>query len=148
MSPMYDLLETNIPYNLMNYTDLDFPADCSLFPPHKVVLDYLTQYGKELRPHITFNTQVEDVAKTHGDKPGWNVAYKDLETGQNSQAAYDAVVVASGHYSDPFVPDISRIAEFEAAHLGTIIHSKYYRRPDQYTNKVSSHLIMHKTVSC
>ena len=134
---MYDLLETNIPYNLMNYTDLKFPKDCSLFPPHKVVLDYLKQYGEELLPYITFNAQVEDVAKAAGDKPTWNVRVKDLKTDKTSQSSYDAVVVASGHYSDPHVPDISRIEEFDAAHPGVILHSKYYRRPDHYSNKVS-----------
>ncbi|KAJ4164875.1 hypothetical protein LMH87_006529 [Akanthomyces muscarius] len=140
VSPVYDNLETNIPHGLMSYTDLKFPADTALFPEHQTVLAYLQQYGRHVEHLVTFETQVQDVRKVAAEAQGggrsvWRVTSKDLRSGAVSTKLYDAVVAASGHYSDPFVPDVPGIAEFEAAHPGAIVHSKFYRRPEQFTGK-------------
>lgn len=139
VSPVYDKLETNIPHGLMSYTDLDFPADTALFPEHQTVLAYLQQYGRDVEHLVAFETQVQDVIKVaaqDGARPAWRVTSKGLISGAVSTKLYDAVVAASGHYSDPFVPDIPGIADFETAHPGAIVHSKFYRRPEQFTGKV------------
>ncbi|KAJ6779566.1 hypothetical protein PWT90_09965 [Aphanocladium album] len=122
VSPVYDNLETNIPHGLMSYTDLKFPADTALFPEHQVVLAYIQQYGRDVEHLVAFETQVQDVRKIAAEdgKSMWKVEIKDLKTGAVLTKHYDAVVAASGHYSDPFVPDIPGIAEFEAAHPGSI----------------------------
>ena len=49
---------------------------------------------------------------------------------------YDAVVVASGHYNDPFIPDIPGLVDFDKAYPGAISHSKFYRRPNDFKDKV------------
>ncbi len=140
VSPVYDSLETNIPHGLMRYTDLAFPDDTPLFPEHRTVLAYLQRYGRDVEHLVTFETQVQDVRKVaaaaDSGKAAWRVQSKDLRSGAVTTKLYDAVVAASGHYSDPFVPDIPGLAEFEAAHPGSIIHSKFYRRPEQFTGKV------------
>lgn len=139
MSPVYDNLETNIPHGLMSYTDLDFPADTPLFPEHQTVLAYLQQYGRDVEHLVAFETQVQDVIKVatqDGAGSVWRVTSKGLISGAVSTKLYDAVVAASGHYSDPFVPPIPGIADFETAHPGAIVHSKFYRRPEQFTGKV------------
>ncbi|OAA62091.1 Flavin monooxygenase-like protein [Cordyceps fumosorosea ARSEF 2679] len=137
VSPVYDHLETNIPHGLMSYTDLEFPPGTALFPEHPVVLAYIQEYGRDVEHLIAFETQVRDVRKTSADDgtAAWTVEARHLKTGAVSSKRYDAVVVASGHYSDPFVPNVPGIAEFEAAHPGTIIHSKFYRRPEQFSGK-------------
>ncbi|ATY62737.1 Flavin monooxygenase [Cordyceps militaris] len=137
VSPVYDNLETNIPHGLMSYTDLAFPAGTPLFPEHGTVLAYIQQYGRDVEHLVTFETQVRDVRKTAAEdgRLEWTVETKDLKSGVVSAKSYDAVVAASGHYSDPFVPDIPGIAEFEAAQPGAILHSKFYRRPEQFTGK-------------
>lgn len=139
VSPVYDNLETNIPHGLMNYTDLKFPDDTALFPEHATVLKYIQQYGKDVESLVSFETQVRDVRKVSSDtgKPVWKVETKDLKSGAMASELYDAVVVASGHYSDPFVPAIPGIKEFDAAHPGVVVHSKFYRRPEQFKGKVS-----------
>ncbi|TQV96255.1 hypothetical protein V2A60_003319 [Cordyceps javanica] len=137
VSPVYDNLETNIPHGLMSYTDLAFPAGTALFPEHRVVLAYIQQYGRDVEHLVAFGTQVRDVRKTAAEDGtlGWRVEAKDLKSGAVSVKRYDAVVVASGHYSDPFVPDIPGLADFETANPGSITHSKFYRRPEQFTGK-------------
>lgn len=143
MSPIYDLLETNIPYSLMNYTDKEFPQDSSLFPRHSVVLQYLKDYAEELTPYISYQTQVLNVEKPGNDlsRP-WKVETLDLKANKTTEEEYDAVVVASGHYNDPFIPDIPGLVEFDKAHQGAITHSKFYRRPDDYKDKVSTPCIV------
>ncbi|KAM3516244.1 hypothetical protein MY11210_000003 [Beauveria gryllotalpidicola] len=137
VSPVYDDLETNIPHNLMRYTDLAFPAGTPLFPAHETVLAYLRQYGQDVEHLVSFASQVRDVRKTVADDGtrAWRVEVQDIKSGAVSAERFDAVAVASGHYSDPFVPDVPGIAAFEAAHPGAIVHSKFYRRPAQFTGK-------------
>ncbi|KAK8150870.1 hypothetical protein G3M48_005965 [Beauveria asiatica] len=137
VSPVYDDLETNIPHSLMRYTDLAFPAGTPLFPAHETVLAYLRRYGQDVEHLASFATQVRDVRKTVADDGtrAWRVEVHDFKSGAVSAERFDAVVVASGHYSDPFVPDVPGIAAFEAAHPGAVMHSKFYRRPAQFTGK-------------
>lgn len=138
VSPVYEQLETNIPHGLMRYTDLAFPDGTALFPEHTEVLAYLQRYGREVEPLVRFETQVQGVRKVDGQdgKRAWRLEIKDLKSGAVSSRLYDAVVAATGHYSDPFVPDIPGIKEFDAAHPGVIVHSKFYRRPEQFAGKV------------
>lgn len=121
----------------MNYNDQAFPPESSLFPPHRVVLRYLQDYAAELERHISFETQVSRISKVRsGGRMCWEVETLDLKTGVSSTEEFDAVVVASGHYNDPFVPDIPGLVEFDKEHPGAILHSKFYRRPEQFQGKV------------
>ncbi|EGY22423.1 hypothetical protein VD0002_g6473 [Verticillium dahliae] len=136
VSPVYDFLETNIPHSLMNYTDLEFAQGSSLFPEHAVVKRYLEEYGKGLTPHLSLSTQILGVSKT--DKDGgsvWEVETLDLKTEEMKRSEFDAVMVASGHYNDPFIPEIKGLAEYNAAHPGAISHSKFYRNQLQFEGK-------------
>ncbi|KAI0593083.1 hypothetical protein F4775DRAFT_579592 [Biscogniauxia sp. FL1348] len=151
-SPMYDDLHTNIPHTLMQYSDLNFPAGCEIYPSREVVQEYLVEYAKEVRHLIKFSTQVEDIAlrtipiTSASGKPRtqdqWDVRAKDLLSGETSLQTYDAVVVASGHYTTPYIPDsdpgsnsMVDIRAFNEAHPGVITHSKLYRNPESYRGK-------------
>lgn len=58
---------------------------------------------------------------------------------------FDAVVVASGHYHAPRIPDIPGLPEAKARWPSRIFHSKRYRRPDSFAGKVGYPLsIMHQ----
>ncbi|KAF5021590.1 hypothetical protein F66182_6372 [Fusarium sp. NRRL 66182] len=136
MSPIYDLLETNIPHSLMRYSDKEFPRGSSLFPRHNVVLQYLKDYAQEITPCISYQTQVLNIEKPGSDRSQpWSVEVLDLKANKVIEDEYDAVVVASGHYNDPFIPDIPGLVAFDEAHPGTISHSKFYRRPNDFKDK-------------
>jgi ACS family pantothenate transporter-like MFS transporter len=47
------------------------------------------------------------------------------------------VVVASGHYHSPRVPDIPGLKEWKKRWPSRVWHSKAYRRPDEFREKVS-----------
>ncbi|KAJ4358703.1 monooxygenase [Didymosphaeria variabile] len=137
-SPIYESLETNIPHTLMNYSDQPFPTDCPLFPPHRVVKQYLEEYADDIRGHLKLETQITQVRLVRDDgarNTKWAIRYFDMASGTSCEENFDAVVCASGHYSDPFVPEIPGISEFNGKYPGVISHSKYYRNPGPYADK-------------
>lgn len=135
-SPVYETLHTNIPRGLMPFSDLGFPDDSLIFPSRQEVQEYLVEYSQDIRHLIKFSSQVQDVRLRPVDgRDQWDVDVLSLETGTVSTATYDAVVVASGHYSVTYMPAIKNIAEFHAAHPGVISHSKLYRTPEPFAGK-------------
>ena len=58
-----------------------------------------------------------------------------LSSGLSSSKWYDAIVVASGHYAVPHIPDIKGIRQWNEGYPGRISHSKLYRRPEDYAGK-------------
>ncbi|KAF2405164.1 flavin-containing monooxygenase [Trichodelitschia bisporula] len=142
LSPVYDLLETNIPRCLMGFSDLNFADDIPLFPKHSQVQSYLQNYAGDIRSLIKFRRQVLDVRPLHGASSDptlihaqWRVDSLDLDLGRNQTSIYDAVIVASGHYSVPYVPDIPGVRAWAERYPGAISHSKYYRRPEEFMGK-------------
>ncbi|KAK3377763.1 FAD/NAD(P)-binding domain-containing protein [Podospora didyma] len=136
-SPMYQVLHTNIPRALMRFSDLPFPEDSLIFPTREAVQDYLVAYARDIRHLIKFSTQVLDVRLRQGEtgKDQWDVDVRSLMTGEITSATYDAVVVASGHYSIIYIPEIKNAAQFHKTYPGIISHSKLYRNSESFADK-------------
>lgn len=135
-TPMYDVLHTNIPSPLMKYSDQDFPKDSLIFPSREAVQDYLVRYSKDIRHIVHFNSQVHDVRlRQESGKDQWDVEVRSTSDGCRHTGTFDAVVVASGHYSTPFIPDVKNIKDFNEAHPGVITHSKSYRSAQPFSGK-------------
>jgi cation diffusion facilitator CzcD-associated flavoprotein CzcO len=135
-NPMYDHLNTNIPKGLMNFSDQDFLPESLLFPSREDVQDYLVKYSRDVRQLIRFSTQVEDVRQTGGsEKPLWKLVSRSIITGEQEKHRFDAIVVATGHYSVPYMPAVSGIESFNSAYPSIITHSKVYRSPTPFTGK-------------
>lgn len=54
----------------------------------------------------------------------------------NDLQLFDAVVVASGHYHAPRVPDIPGLSDVKQRWPSRVLHSKGYRKPEAFANKV------------
>jgi len=132
---------------------------CEIFPTRQVVLEYLIQYAREVRHLVRFSTQVTDVSlqKKTTQAPNatekkerenqesiirdkWTLQSKNLLTNTSHTETYDAVVVASGHYSTPFIPVPTTTTQeemqaFVAAHPGVLSHSKSYRAASAFAGK-------------
>lgn len=141
-SPLYDYLETNIPKTLMAYSDLPFAKTLPLFPGHKDVLKYLEQYAEPVRHLVKFQTQVINVQPLSEGKlcenrlkQQWNLTTKELTSGNIQNEIYDAIVIAVGHYTVPHIPNVKGIVEFNEKYPNVIMHSKAYRRPEDFTKK-------------
>lgn len=144
VSPLYRDLDTNIPHSLMNFSMQRFPEGSSLFPSRDVVTEYLHTYAESLKHLIHYNTQVVNLTKITTDGKGrWKLETHNLKTNETNTSLYDAVVVANGHYSDIFIPDIKGIKEFHEKYPEVISHSKYYGAPDDFKDKVSTIVTCH-----
>ncbi|KAI9743084.1 MAG: hypothetical protein M1818_003379 [Claussenomyces sp. TS43310] len=135
LSPIYNALDTNIPYTLMNYSDQPFPQGTSLFPSHSAVREYLERYADDVRHLLSLGTQVVELRPADGLPGKWSLTARNLTTKVNTTQIFDSVVVANGHYDDPYIPGISGIKEWNAAYPGAISHSKFYRTPMEFKNK-------------
>ncbi|KAF3504868.1 hypothetical protein F2Q69_00041015 [Brassica cretica] len=111
-SSVYASLRTNLPRECMGY--LDFPlvvrsGDPRRFPSHGEVLAYLQDFAKEfaIEEMIRFGTAVERVApESEGGNRKWRVESTETEKRVRRDEVYDAVVVCSGHYTEPRLADI------------------------------------------
>lgn len=141
LSPVYEHLETNIPKSLMKFSDLSFPDSSQLFPKHETVQKYLNDYAKDVLHMIRFGVQVINIKLTHTEveelsyNSTWTVECLELRTERKTQETYDGMVVATGHYDVPYIPDIRGVQTWNTAFPMSISHSKYYRNPEPFSNK-------------
>lgn len=135
VSPIYRTLDTNLPKELMRYSDKEFPADVQALPHHPTVKKYLEEYGDDVKGHVRFETQVLDVRLKPSGSNTWDLVTRNLRTGAKRTDAYDAVVVASGHFDVPYVPSIAGISDWNKAYPGVVSHSKVFDSPDPFHGK-------------
>ncbi len=143
-SSLYDSLRTNLPRDLMAFSDYYFDSSGGgedtwpRYPDHTKVLEYLERFTSDhdLLNKIRFNSKVtglEPLSEAGMDRsesrPGWQLQSSDSK-GVPSTEVFDVVAVCNGHYSKPRVPPLPGIESFP----GYVIHSHNYRRPDKFTN--------------
>lgn len=91
------------------------------------------------RELIQFNTTVE-VAEYDQKRAEWSLTLRREQTSKETdywwQERFDALVVASGHFYLPYVPDIPGLLEFDEQFPGRVQHSKHYRNVEHYRDKV------------
>jgi hypothetical protein len=85
---------------------------------------------------VSYNTTVEKVEKVGHE---WKVVLRKEGAEKDYWWVewFDAVIVASGHYSVPYVPSIEGLEQFEKTRPGSVIHSKQFRGKDYFAGKVS-----------
>lgn len=59
---------------------------------------------------------------------------------------FDAVVVATGHYHAPYVPDLPGLTNWRNKWPKNVIHSKQYRVPEQFKDKVKNIINTYQSV--
>ncbi|ODA84095.1 hypothetical protein RJ55_02613 [Drechmeria coniospora] len=133
-SPIYDRLHANIPAALMSFSDRPFPGGSRLFPNRQDIQAYLVRYAEDVRHLVRFCVAVTSVVREdHDGRDRWRLeAQSTVDGTMVVQDVFDAVVVANGHYSVPFIPPMANIEAFHKAHPSVITHSKQYRRPDDF----------------
>ncbi|KAF7558236.1 hypothetical protein G7Z17_g191 [Cylindrodendrum hubeiense] len=146
-SSVYPYLETNIDKKPMEFTQESIPDERS---PRSIELhgpDTPFRHWKVIRQYIrnlverrgyedlvSYSTTVERVEKIGAE---WKVSLR--KEGKEHDywwvEWFDAVVVASGHYSVPYIPAIDGLAEREKSRPGSVLHSKSFRGRDPYKGK-------------
>lgn len=111
------------------------------FRHHSVVQQYIKDLfiRKGYDSLVEFNTTVEHVQKVPNTSQ-WRLTLRKSGVGGLQDywwtEDFDALVVASGHYSVPYIPHIEGLAEFAEQHLGAVEHSKSFRDFNKYKDKV------------
>ncbi|KAH7660718.1 Flavin monooxygenase FMO protein [Dioscorea alata] len=134
-SSVYASLRLTSPREIMGFSDFPFIAkkgrDMRRFPGHSELFLYLKDFCQwfGLREMIRFNTRVEYVGM---ENMKWIVRSKEKKSEKIIEEIFDAVVVATGHYSKPRMPVIKGMNEWRRRQ----IHSHVYRVPDPFRNEV------------
>lgn len=97
------------------------------------MLDYLNKVvsAENLQSLVRYSTLVE---KAEYENDVWKVSV--VSNGQRSTEEFDALVVATGHYTVPYIPDIPGLSDLDANKRIEIRHSQDYRQPQEFTDKV------------
>jgi hypothetical protein len=109
---------------MSQYHDFPMPADYPDYPDHRLLKAYFQSYARHfgVEPYVQFNT---DVAKAEEQPDNtWKITL-----GDGRVEAFDHLIVANGHHSDPRYPDYP--GKFE----GEYLHSHFYREPLPFKGK-------------
>ena len=131
---MYRYLWSNGPKECLEFADYSFDEHFNKpipsFPPREVLKDYIIGRAEksELKKNVKFNTTVTSVTS---DGDAFNVSYKDKVEDKISTESFDNVVVATGHFSVPYIPEYKGMSSFP----GRIMHSHDFRDAEEFRNK-------------
>lgn len=145
----YSYLESNVEANAMEFSEEPFPVGGSNISVEKygketpfrhntVIKGWLHDLYKRkgYDDHVEFNTSVELVSKNEASNQ-WEVTLRRFGKKYDYvwTESFDAVVVASGHYDVPYVPNIPGLQQFYNNPKNTVIHTKAYRSREYFRNK-------------
>ena len=135
MSSAYKSLFINTSRPRMQYSDYPMPERYPVFPHHTQIAEYFNDYAEHfgIKPHIRFRTLVTRAEPLEGG--GWEITVERVDKsddGANREThRYGALLVANGHHWDPRWPEPPFPGHFD----GSVIHSHYYKVPDEYVDK-------------
>ncbi|THY11034.1 dimethylaniline monooxygenase [Aureobasidium pullulans] len=134
--PCYIGLHNNVSTPEMKLRTHEWPPQTPDFVTHDVLATYIqdTAAANDVLSNIKFRTRVDKVEKRERK---WEVQSSKLVDGEIERAVqdFDALIVASGHYHAPNVPDYPNLPAWKSAFPSRITHSKVYRSPTPFAGK-------------
>ncbi len=133
---MYRYLWSNGPKEGLEFADYSFEEHfgrpIASYPPRAVLFDYIEGRVKKagVREQIAFNTVVRLVEFDHEAKQ-FDVTVKNLVEDREYTERFDYVIVASGHFSTPNVPEFEGFDSFP----GRILHAHDFRDAAEFKDK-------------
>ena len=133
MSSSYKSLHINTSRRMMAYATYPMPEDYPDYPDHFLIARYFDDYVDhfDFRDRIRFRTEVTRVEPGAGG--GWEVSWRELDSGDEGSATYAAAFVANGHHWDARWPEPPFPGQdgFE----GKQLHVHDYKTPDVLEGK-------------
>ena len=132
---MYRYLWSNGPKEGLEFADYTFEEHfgkpIASFPPRAVLFDYIRGRVEKagVRDMIRFSTIVRDVRALTGG--GFEVTSRDEVADVDSTEFFDKVIVATGHFSVPNVPEYLGFDQFN----GRILHAHDFRDAREFADK-------------
>jgi trimethylamine monooxygenase len=131
---MYRYLWSNGPKECLEFADYSFDEHFNQpipsFPPREVLYDYILGRAKKanIKKYIQFNTTVTE-AKFNGNQ--FEVSVLNKKDNTITSDNYDYLIVASGHFSVPYIPEYQGMKSFP----GRILHGHDFRDAEEFRNK-------------
>lgn len=131
---MYRYLWSNGPKEGLEFADYSFEEhfgkQIASYPPRAVLFDYIEGRVKKagVRDQIRFETAVRWVQKSDA---GFDVTVCDLPNDHTYTESFDHVIVASGHFSTPNVPQFDGFESFK----GRVLHAHDFRDAMEFAGK-------------
>ena len=131
---MYRYLWSNGPKECLEFADYSFDEHFKQpipsFPPREVLYDYILGRAKKanIKKYIKFNTVVSN-AVFKGNK--FEITSVNKKENNTTKEDFDYLVVASGHFSVPYIPYYEGMNSFP----GRILHGHDFRDAEEFRNK-------------
>ena len=119
------------PRSLYEVPDYPMPDTYPRVPSGAELQAYIENYAKDYKVYdkIHFNHEINRLEQSKDG--GWQVHFTDAKEGSSAVKAFDFVVVASGIYFDPYIPELPGKQQFK----GQILHSSQYVNPSSVTGR-------------
>ena len=133
---MYRYLWSNGPKECLEFADYSFDehfgSPIPSFPPREVLFDYITGRAKKsnVRQYIRFGTAVRGVSFDEGSQ-SFTLTIESFDDDTVSSEQFDHVIVATGHFSTPNVPEYPGFESFP----GRILHSHDFRDAAEFAGR-------------
>ena len=133
---MYRYLWSNGPKECLEFADYGFEEHfgkpIASFPPREVLYDYILGRAERsgFRDQIRFNHPVRRVSRSAGGS-GFTVTAHDLANDADTSEDFDYVVVSTGHFSVPNMPQYPGYETFG----GTLMHAHDFRDAVQFIGR-------------
>ncbi|MDE2239413.1 MAG: NAD(P)/FAD-dependent oxidoreductase [Rhodospirillales bacterium] len=133
---MYRYLWSNGPKEALEFADYSFEEHFGRpipsYPPRAVLWDYIVGRVTKgnLRRFIRFRSPVRDVVYDE-DNDKFTVTVRDLVNDHLYSEVFDYIVVASGHFSTPNVPEFPGLEKFP----GRVLHAHDFRDAAEFAGK-------------
>ncbi len=133
---MYRYLWSNGPKEGLEFADYSFEEhfgkQIASYPPRAVLFDYIEGRVKKagVRDWIRFSTVIRHVE--HNEATGkFTVSAHNLPEDHVYDEEFDNVIIASGHFSTPNVPEFEGFADFN----GRVLHAHDFRDAREFKDK-------------
>ena len=131
---MYRYLWSNGPKECLEFADYSFDEHFKQpipsFPPREVLYDYILGRAKNgnLKKYIKFSTTVSNVNFNGSQFELTSINKKENKV---AKEIFDYVVVSTGHFSVPYIPEYEGMESFP----GRILHGHDFRDAEEFRNK-------------
>ncbi|XP_044056807.1 flavin-containing monooxygenase 5-like isoform X2 [Siniperca chuatsi] len=133
---IYRSLVVNTSKEMMCFSDFPMPADYPNYMHNSQLLQYFRLYAEhfDLLRYIIFQTTVRSVTQRpdFALSGQWDIVTINSD-GEEERHVFDAVLVCSGHYTNPVIP-LSDFPGYETF-SGRCFHSWEYKDADAYRGK-------------
>jgi trimethylamine monooxygenase len=135
-SSMYRFLWSNGPKECLEFADYPFEEHFGQtipsFPPREPLADYITGRARksDLRKQVRFSTPVRSVSYDEASGK-FTVAAQDLALDRLLSEEFEHLVVATGHFAIPNVPQFEGIERFP----GRVMHAHDFRSAEEFIGR-------------